>query len=167
MDSLPPLREELELFQAEPDAKGDQFWTIYDPVRNQYFKISHQSLLLMRYWSAGSAEQLLKKLQQKEGVSVDIQQLEQLWQFLQDNQLLVVDSSQETQSLIQRQASRHQSLFHRIVHGYLFFRIPLVKPDRFLEKLLTVCSPVLNQQTFYFIGVLGLAGWLFDRQTVG
>ncbi|AMO57230.1 efflux RND transporter periplasmic adaptor subunit [Endozoicomonas montiporae] len=158
MDHPLPLREELELFERESDAMGAPSWSIYDPVRNVWFRISQESLLLMRHWQAGSVTRILASVKEKEGVAVQQEQLEQLYAFLLDNQLLVVDSKADTKRFVEQQHKSRNSLLQQMLLGYLYFRIPLVNPDRFLEKLLSVGAFFIRRQWLVIIMLVAVAG---------
>lgn len=158
MDRLLPLREELGLFHREPDAQGEVSWSVFDPVRNRYFRISQQSLLLMRYWQAGSVTELVREVQQKENLQVDREQVLQLHTFLLDKQLLVVDLEQEVDRLAQQWKHQQQSLMQKILLKYLFFRIPLLRPDRLLEKILAAGRVFLTMRWLQAVLLAGMAG---------
>ena len=50
--------------------------------------------------------------------------------------MLQARSEADTRSLAQRAAARERSLSSRLLHDYLFFRLPLVRPDKFLSATL-------------------------------
>ena len=37
--TLPPLREDIEVFEAGASPAGTRSWRLYDPVRNRFFQI--------------------------------------------------------------------------------------------------------------------------------
>ncbi|OED43343.1 hypothetical protein ACH42_10435 [Endozoicomonas sp. (ex Bugula neritina AB1)] len=155
MSIFPPLREELQLLPGEQDARGAPGWFIFDPVRNQYFRIEQEGLLLLHYWREGNLAELVEK---QEG-AVDQSKVESLKTFLQENQLLKVTTADDLSRLIFRQKKEQEGRKHQFMFSYLFFRIPLLNPDTFLEKLMPVFKKVTNVRWGYLIGMLGAIGF--------
>ena len=157
--SLPQLRQDLELIDAGLSADENSRWSLYDPARNSFFRISRQSFLLLSLWHLASSNELKSQAQLTFDIEVCDEQLEVLIHFLESSQLLVTDNDNQLDSLIRQRKSSKRSWHHRLVHGYLFFRIPLVKPDRFLSWLTSLTQPFLNAGTLLFFllsGGLGL-----------
>ncbi len=158
MGRLLPLREELEIFARDPDARGEESWVIFDPVRNQYFRISMESLIILRYWNEGSPKEILTRIQLKEGITVKPEELEQLEAFLRDHQLLRIESEQNLQGLIQSHSLKKKQVMQQLLHSYLFIRIPLIKPDRWLESVLGYVRPLFSRKWFYLLLLMAVSG---------
>lgn len=131
---LPPLRADLQLSPAAPDSSGAPCWTLADPLRGRYFKLSANAIRLLRHWSSGSATLLLAAANAEPGEKLGESELEELLRFLRGHDLIVGSDAEQRASYAQKAASRHRSLWLRILHQYLFFRIPLWRPDPFLER---------------------------------
>jgi len=133
-DSLPPLREELSLHRGPTLATGEPSHTLEDPVRSQFFRIDWTTFEILCRWSLGNAEDILLSL--RAGTTLDLERadVEAVFKFLQENQLLRPDPLDSSRAM----AARHKALagkWHtRMLHHYLFFRLPLVKPDRWLDR---------------------------------
>ncbi|NQV99466.1 MAG: hypothetical protein HQ483_07195, partial [Rhodospirillales bacterium] len=50
---LPTLRDDLELLPGPRARGGAPTWTVYDPVRSRYFRISQMAFELLRNWHMG------------------------------------------------------------------------------------------------------------------
>ncbi len=155
MSDFPPLREELQLLPGEPDARGRPGWFIFDPVRNQYFRIEQEALLILHYWREGKLAELIEQ-QEK---AVDQKTVDDLKTFLQENQLLKVTTADDLSRLVFRQKKEQENRKHQLIFSYLFFRIPLINPDGFLERLMPLFRQLTHVRWVYFIGLLGVIGF--------
>lgn len=155
---LPPLREDLVLLGGTPAHTEEPTWLLYDPARHRYMRLDQDGFEILSHWDAGTPEALLAWLAHETTVEAGVEDIEAMAGFLERAHLL--DG---------RGTARHppppQDLFSRLLHGYLFFRIPLVRPRRFL--------PTLARATGWLFGphlpwlILGLAmvgGFLASRQ---
>lgn len=128
-DPLPPLRAELRIMPAADDAARQPGYLIHDPVRNRYFRISALAAKVLGHWAAGGVGALRRRLAAKEGLHVRGEDIAGLIRFLRANHLTASDSA--PLRALQRRMER--SPLKKALHGYLFFRVPLVRPQRFLE----------------------------------
>ncbi|WP_460143858.1 biotin/lipoyl-binding protein [Pseudomonas sp. S2_A02] len=132
--SLPSLRADLQLSTAAPALDGSPRWTLADPVRGRYFKLGAAAMRLLRHWSLGDPEQVLRAANREPGLPLDGAALEQLLEFLRGHDLIsALDPSQRASYSLKASAQR-QSLWQILLHQYLFFRIPLWRPDAFLNR---------------------------------
>lgn len=87
--------------------------------------------------------------------------------FLQGNSLLQIHGPAAVARFTrERQHGREQSWLSYLLHHYLYFRIPLVRPDAFLVRTLPLIARVLFTRTFFILTVIaGLTGvFLVTRQ---
>lgn len=159
--TLPALRQELNLLEGPTGAQGEPTWLIHDAVRNAYFRLDWVSFALLSHWSDTlTASALLAEVQAQGRVQVGQADVVHLLQFLQHNQLLAVQASSAAK-MAHNLAQRKGSVWKWLLHNYLFFRIPIIKPDRFLSATLGAVDFVF-QPWFWWLsvaaGVLGLFG---------
>lgn len=132
--TLPPLREELGLHRGPVLATGEPSHTLEDPVRNQFYRIDWATFEILCRWSLGDPDAILLSLNAGTSLALERADVEAVLAFLQDNQLLRPDPLASNKAM----AARHRALagkWHtRLLHHYLFFRIPLVRPDRWLDR---------------------------------
>jgi len=133
--TLPPLREELGLHRGPALATGEPSHTLEDPVRNQFFRIDWTTFEILCRWSLGNPDDILLSLRADTTLDLQRADIDAVLAFLRDNQLLRPDPLASSKAM----AARHQAAagkWHtRLLHHYLFFRIPLVKPDRWLTRV--------------------------------
>ncbi|KNH20353.1 peptidase M50 [Pseudomonas syringae] len=132
--SLPSLRADLQLSTAAPALDGSPRWTLADPVRGRYFKLGAAAMRLLRHWSLGDPEQVLRAANREPGLPLDGAALEQLLEFLRGHDLISALDPSQRASYSLKAAAQRKSLWQILLHQYLFFRIPLWRPDAFLNR---------------------------------
>ncbi|UZE12174.1 biotin/lipoyl-binding protein [Pseudomonas sp. B21-053] len=132
--SLPSLRADLQLQAAAPALDGSPRWTLADPVRGRYFKLGTAAMRLLRHWSLGDPEKVLQAANREPGLPLDGAELDQLLNFLRGHDLITALDPQQRASYSLKAAAQRQSLWQILLHQYLFFRIPLWRPDAFLNR---------------------------------
>ena len=128
------MRDDLQLMEAARDGNARGGFLVFDPVRHQYFRIGRQAARVLSGWGAGTAGRLIEQAG-KLGVQVTLDDVAGLLRFVTGNQLteLPQGGSHELKELRKR---RQRSVLSRAVHGYLFFKIPLLRPQKFLDACL-------------------------------
>ncbi|MDX9675404.1 biotin/lipoyl-binding protein [Pseudomonas zeae] len=132
--NLPSLRADLQLSPAAPALDGSPRWTLADTVRGRYFKLGTAAMRLLRHWSLGDAEQVLRAANREPGLPLAGTELEQLLEFLRGHDLISALDDQQRASYRLKALAQKQSLWQILLHQYLFFRIPLWRPDAFLNR---------------------------------
>lgn len=162
---LPPLREDLQLIAGAPTADGSPTWVLVDPVRGKYFQISWTAYQMLSCWHGRSAEAVVSKIQAETTCRVTRKDLDDFLRFLYGNHLMRDPPQGGYQAYVaQAQAAKPQWLMW-MVHHYLFFKVPLVRPDRFLRGTLPFVEWVFARSTPWIIGLVGLTGvYLASRQ---
>ncbi|WP_273828348.1 biotin/lipoyl-binding protein [Pseudomonas sp. SBT1-2] len=131
---LPSLRADLQLSAAAPALDGSPRWTLADPVRGRYFKLGAAAMRLLRHWSLGDAGQVLRAANREPGLPLGGAELDELLGFLRSHDLITALDPQQRASYDLKADAQHQSLWQVLLHQYLFFRIPLWRPDTFLNR---------------------------------
>lgn len=162
---LPRIRDELILFPAAPNDDGTPAWIIQDPVTNRFFRIGWIDFELLIHWDDFDAAALIKEVNAATPLNVNLADVRKLVVFLSDNQLLRVDGKADVQRLASRSQRQKRSFFEWLVHNYLFFRMPLVRPQAKLAAL----QPFLQQLSFPVLawtiaGIALLGLFLVSRQ---
>lgn len=149
---LPALRQDLKIEQTGTDVLGAPSWLIYDPARNRYFKIGwFEFEALRRFGSAGTVEALAEKLTAETALFVDVSDVKGLIAFLQQQKLLIDQRPDTCSQLIAEGRMRKKTFLQTLVHGYLYFKIPLCNPDVFLTRFVGFVRPFFSRK---------LVGWL-------
>ncbi|MBT0570722.1 HlyD family efflux transporter periplasmic adaptor subunit [Curvibacter sp. CHRR-16] len=163
----PALREELLLHEAPRQHDGAPGWTLEDPGRNLFFQIGWVEAEMLARWDWGDAQRIAQAISQETTLDVSAQEVTEFARFLQANHLTQERGPQVQQQYAQiARAQRSTHWLKWVLHHYLFFRIPLVRPDAFLRATLPwVRRIVINRQFAWLTaGVGGLGLWLVARQ---
>ena len=132
---LPALRADLQLSDAAPALDGSPRWTLADPVRGRYFKLGAAAIRLLRYWPLGEVDKVLGAANQEPGLPLASHELEGLLSFLRSHDLIAALDQQQRDSYLRKAEAQRQSVWKMLLHQYLFFRIPLWRPDPFLNRI--------------------------------
>ncbi|MBM7059658.1 biotin/lipoyl-binding protein [Pseudomonas sp. UL073] len=131
---LPALRADLQLSPAAPALDGAPQWTLADPLRGRYFKLGQDAMRLLRHWAQGDAAQVLQAANREGGEPLGENELLQMLGFLRNQDLISPADREQRDSYAQKAALQRHGLWKGLLHQYLFFRIPLWRPDAFLNR---------------------------------
>ena len=163
---LPPLRQDLEIKTTGIDSSGAPMGIIYDPLQQRYFQIDYQTKELLSLWSEGlTVSELAQLANERLGFSVDDQQLAQLLEFVRNSNLADEDRPGGWSDFANREAAGRRSLVARFARNYLFFKVPLLRPQRMLKATVPYLEPLYTWQAVAIVGFIGLIGlYLTSRQ---
>lgn len=156
--ALPPLREDLQILSGTPTPDGVPTWTIVDTVRNQFFQIEWSAFQLLSQWHAGTVEGLVDLVTRTTSAKVSTSDVTELVQFLYRNNLTRDALAGGSQGFLGQAEQAKQHWLLRVLHNYLFFRIPLWNPDRFLRKTLPFVTPLFSRWALWCVLILGAIG---------
>ncbi|MDN6873847.1 biotin/lipoyl-binding protein [Pseudomonas citronellolis] len=131
---LPALRPDLSLSPAAAGFDGSPQWTLADPLRGRYFKLGAAAVRLLRHWSLGDPRRVLEAANAETGGPLGEAELEELLRFLRGHDLIAAVDAEQRASYGAKAGALRQSLWRRVLHQYLFFRVPLWRPDVFLNR---------------------------------
>jgi putative peptide zinc metalloprotease protein len=154
--ALPGLREELDLFEGPKLANGQPSWVLQDPVRQQFFRIDWLTFEILSRWHLDDGLSIVAAIERDTPLEVDLTDLEHTLKFLTEQQLLRVDSAEGIQKMAERKQAAQSSWWQWLIHHYLFFRYPLVRPDRWLDSTLVIAE-VFFSKSFRWITLGALA----------
>ncbi|MBX8501308.1 biotin/lipoyl-binding protein [Pseudomonas cichorii] len=132
--ALPSLRADLQLTSAAPALDGSPRWTLADPIRGRYFKLGAQAIRLLRHWSLGDPAQVLQAANREPGLPLGDDEVQELLIFLRSHDLIASTDPDQRASYAYKAMASRQGLWQMLLHQYLFFRIPLWRPDAFLNR---------------------------------
>ncbi|MEY4909250.1 MAG: hypothetical protein RL260_2968 [Pseudomonadota bacterium] len=162
--ALPRLRDDLRIEPAAPLLDGAPCWTLTDPLAQRYFQLGAREVQLLSHWTRGTHEALAGVLQRR-GVALTEGELERLLQFLLDNGLVEVDSARTAERLATRRAASHATGLTWLLHHYLFFKFPLLRPEAFLRRTLPLVQQLWSRPARLALALIGLTGaYLVSRQ---
>ncbi len=155
---LPPLREDITLLSGPAEADGTPTWTIYDPTRHRYFRFGWSGFEFLSRWHAGTGEALLTVIAEETTLETTPEELGLFIRFLTANTLLRCDDQAAIKTLTDIALKAKPSWAVWLLHNYLFIRIPLFRPDRFLGRTLPWVRPLLDRRFIMAVLALGAIG---------
>lgn len=162
---LPKIRNDLKVIETSVAEDGSKRWLLFDPIQNKYFNIGLDALQLFSNWQSDiEIDEFIKILEQK-NYDIDKESLESFILFLRNNNLILCEKDVDTQRIVNVHRQSKQNIFKWLIHNYLFIRVPLMKPDRWLEKnknKMDFLYSNLWQNIVLFFGFIGIVFVLRD-----
>ena len=162
---LPALREDLKIEQGGVLRNGSPSWLIQDPLRNRYFRIALENFELLNLWRVMEVKQFIDYASHKLRRLVKQAEIDELCKFLLGNGLCLEATGGDYNAFYQQESASNRGWMSLIIHNYLFFKIPLVRPQGFLDAIWPLVGCLFTRLSAwgFFAGAL-LAFYLVSRQ---
>ncbi|HEY4291585.1 HlyD family efflux transporter periplasmic adaptor subunit [Luteibacter sp.] len=121
----PALRDELKIHPVGRNRDGSPAWHVSDPVRNQFFRIGWLEFEILQHWALCDPARIAEAIAASTTLAPEAEDVLDFARFLQQQQL--------TRAAMPK---RPGSVLHWLLQNYLFIRIPLIRPERFLRRAL-------------------------------
>ena len=163
---LQRLREDLIVSQGPQSPSGEPAWLIYDPLRHRFIDIDQATFKILSLWrTVSTVEGLVGVVRATIDAGFDGSEAERLAAFLNAHALTSGGQSDDWQHLARMAAARPHGLAMTLMHNYLFIKIPLCSPQRFLEATKDSVAPLFRRRVQLVIAAFGLIGlYLASRQ---
>ena len=158
---IPELRQELRIEPGAPQVNGAPSWTLFDPVRHLFFQLGRVEFRIFSRWARGSFDGLAQDLA-AEGLAVEEVDAEvaRVVDFSITNQLTVTPLGDTVGSFLAMRKAQKKAWWRWMLDNYLFFRIPLVRPARFLESTIARVTPLWSALSLWLFVAAALTGLL-------
>lgn len=160
---LPRLRQELSLIPAPNADDGSPRWFLFDPVRNAFHSLTRRAVDILANWSAEPAADALARLKQTH-TDIEEEELKEMTEFLFQQKLTEVPPANDPETLARQEAASRKPFHEQVIHKYLFFRIPLFQPYKFLGATAPLINFMFKRNTWVFIFIIGLIGLFFTAR---
>jgi len=161
-ESLPALRQELQILPGIREVNGLKTWLIFDPLRHQYYQIDDKSRSILMLWDRGNAAEIIKQLQFS---AITTEDIKTLLLFLWANSLTVSPPNDNNSFYSEHRSNQKSHWFVRLLHNYISFFIPLFRPERFLKKTEPLSRVFFSRVWLWLIAVIAVLGiYLTSRQ---
>ena len=157
---LPSLREDLSIIDGPVSSNGEPTWSIFDPVRNKYFRIGWSAFQLLSRWSAGRATALLNRVKSETTCNLSMNDIQEFIKFLYGNSLTRDSSSGDSRDYLTQYNATKMHWLLWLIKNYLFVRIPLVRPNQFIQSTLPLVEIVFTKTFRFLLLLTGIAGIL-------
>lgn len=154
--ALPILREELALLPGSVLADGQPSWTLHDPARNCFFSIDWPTFEILQRWSFGDPEAIMASIAAATTLHLHADDVQGVIRFLTENQLVRPAGADSARKLTERLARIKGNWAKWLLHHYLFFRVPLFRPDAWLTRWMPVAG-VFFTRGFLMLTLIALA----------
>ena len=162
---LPAMREELRLLPAANNLDGSPAWMIQDPISNRFYRINWLDFEILSRWNNGGVDDIVNDINQHTTLQIEGEDVLELAGFLQQHQLTRVSNAAEVDKLQAKLAARKTTTIQWLLHHYLFFRIPIIKPQALLAKLLPWVKWVFSPFALGLFSIITLSGlYIVARQ---
>lgn len=133
---LPPLRDELSLSPGPRAPDGSPTWTIQDPATGRFFRLGWMEFEVLLRWTLGRPSAIAEAIRSNTALRPTESDVRRFaTQLLAANLLRPTTPQAVAQIAAQHEAARQMNLAWLALKNYLFFRLPLVRPDALLTAL--------------------------------
>ena len=162
---LPILRQELSLHAGASAPDGSPTWTLQDPVCNRFYQLTWPAFEILSRWHLGEAEALVDAVNNNTTLDINLDDIKGIVEFLSQHHLLRAQTAEDSQKFSKYLAMTKPSKAKWLLKNYLFFRLPLVRPQRLLDFLAPAFALVFTR-TFWWVvaGILATGIYLVSRQ---
>jgi putative peptide zinc metalloprotease protein len=155
---LLPLREEIAIFPGPTALDGSPSWTLHDPSSNRFYRLGWREFELLSRWDSGSVAALTTRVEAETTLQVEQEDVDDLVRFLFSFDLLRATSPEATAGMVKKADRQRGSWAKWLLHNYLFIRIPLLRPDRFLNLTYPYLRWVFSPLVAALVVAIGLIG---------
>ncbi len=155
---LPALRQDLSLHEGPTAADGSPTWVLHDPAVNRFYSLSWPAFEILSRWPLGDAAAIAAAVNQQTTLEVDQDDLGSLVDFLTQYNLLDAATSADSARLSQAAAAGKLNMAQWLLKNYLFLRVPLWRPARWLERWAPRIGWVFHPWFWVGIAITALGG---------
>jgi putative peptide zinc metalloprotease protein len=130
----PTLREELDLLTGPTQPNAHPSWIIHDPVRHQFHRIDWQGFEILSRWELKDSAAIVASVNRDTPLDISEEDVKQVLKFVEDQELINQTAPEASTKMAEKLQARKSSWWKWLIHHYLFFRVPLVRPDDWLER---------------------------------
>lgn len=136
--ALSILRDEITVYPGPTGSKGHPSWVLHDPAPNQFFRLDWPTYEILCRWDYRSPELIVDAVNRETTLEITLEDVESVAVFLNTHCLVKRLDFADAMELARRKQASKKAWWLDLMHRYLFFRVPLINPDRFLERWLFI-----------------------------
>ncbi len=162
---LPALREDLSVEPGGALWNGAPSWLIHDKLRNRFFRIGRSTFELLGEWRTIGAGEFARLAALRFSRAVTAEEVDDLSRFLFSNGLTDEPASGGYKALNDQVVAQKKGVFSTLIHNYLFFRIPLFRPQLMLDAVWPFVRPLFTKMAVILFTALAVISlYLVSRQ---
>lgn len=165
---LDALRPDLSLHRGPPGEDGSPAYTLYDPVRGTYDKLGWAAAaVLSRLFSPKTLSDLMEELAAQTSLRLSPEEVLTVHRTAEQRGLTTRSLIRPAEELAAEVQKRQVGLATRLLRGYLYFRIPLIKPDAFLGRTLGAVRRLASLPALAIYALVTLLGFFMLLERPG
>ncbi len=150
------LRRDLKLFPSEKEGS----WTLFDPVADRYFRLGRQEYQVVSRLHTNIPLTRLQEQLRLGGLELDESEILAILSFLSTNGLLQPVYGLTEKRIINASKAVSKMKKKQLLSAWLFFKYPLLTPDRFLSWSWPYIKIILNSRILKLLGLLSIIGYI-------
>lgn len=132
--ALPILRDDIVVHAGPTGAGGHPTWMLHDPARNQFFRLDWPTYEILSRWDYGAPALIVESVNRETTLEITLEDIEGVSEFLDTHCLIKRSGIADALELARRKNAGRKAWWVTLMHKYLFFRVPLINPDRWLAS---------------------------------
>ncbi|MGH1427716.1 MAG: site-2 protease family protein [Arenicella sp.] len=153
------LREDIDLYQGTRSHEGLPTYVLHDRWKNRFFNIGWLEYEILKRWYLRDSEEIAQSVCEETTLYAEPQDVEALQTYLKNQEVLTEQATPEgVSNLIESsknlEEKKRKSRIKLNPMAYFSFRIPLIRPDSFLESTVWLVRPLMTKKAFYVYLVL-------------
>ena len=159
------LRDDLDLYNGTRSAEGLPTWVIHDRWRNRFVNIGWLEYELLKRWHLQDPVKIAQAVCEDTTLHAVPEDIAILDEFLKKNELVSGAQEHTSARLIESAREMRETTKKKAgIMKYLFVRIPLFRPDNFLQQTLWMVKPLITRRAFHIFCVAGFLAILLVLQ---
>lgn len=155
---LPPLREDIQLLPGPPTRGGEPTWTLYDPAMHRYLRIGRLEFEILCRWGLRDPDAIATAVAANTTFAATRDDVLDMLQFAAGASLLMPMGQHAPHRLAAQAAAARPSAASWLLKNYLYLRVRLVEPDRFLAAAQPFLGWVYTRAFLVVLGCLAALG---------
>jgi putative peptide zinc metalloprotease protein len=154
---LPQIRKDLKLYAGPNEIDGSHTYNLFDPIVGRYYKLNWAGLLIIKNLKPGmTISQLRATLENQSTVKTTNEEINLFFEDAMANNLLEIQKPSEY--LLKISQGTKKNSFLALFYHYLYTRVPILYPDKFLEKTLPFVKALVSWPAIILYMTLSLVG---------
>lgn len=163
-ERLSAVRADLTVFQGSVDELGNPTWILEDAAKGKHHQIGNAEASMLAYWHLGTAVDVARNVTESGNCLVSSDDVVRFSSWLKQQELLRFGGG-DVASLVRRTAERKKvGLLKWLLEHYLFVRIPLTRPHKWLSRVAPYLEGVFTTTFWRLQGLLlAIAMWQLTK----
>lgn len=155
------LRKDLQIIPADTPSSALNSWMVFDPINDKYYKIYEKEYKIISSISeAFTFDDYLEYLNNTLRLNVTKEELEMIVSFMRSNGLMLPEYHIDEKRIEKMREMKKQAWFDIMMSAYLFFKVPVWHPDKFLNRTLDYVRFLFSKWVIWLCFLLALSGYI-------